>query len=856
MPLPPVTSPLDLAKRMAQLARLLNTATVAALADPSPNRTLLDHRDAIRKNLLPTISDTAFADLYAQTITYGLFAARVMAPEVPFTLTGAVAQIPAKTPLLKAFFSQIEGPGLKKVIEELVSLLATTNISKVLANFDRATLQQDPLIHFYETFLAAYDPRLRERRGVYYTPAPVVSYLVRSVDLLLKQTFGKPAGLADEQVSILDPATGTGTFLNMVVREIHTSLTQTIAGTWHSYVKDKLLSRIYGFELLMAPYIIAHLNLFLLLRDLSAPLQRNQRLGIYLTNALAEASLLPEVPSFDVMVIIGNPPYSGQSLNVSEWITRLIDDYKKVDGLPLGERNSKWLQDDYVKFIRFAQWRITETSCGIVAFITNNGYLDNPTFRGMRQSLMQTFDTIYLLNLHGSAKKKERDPNGGPDENVFDIQQGVTIGLFVRQQSNEGSREATVHYADLWGKRDGKYVFLQTQTVNSTAWERLKPTSPWYLFVPQDQTLRAEYEQGWKVTDIFPLNSVGIVTARDRLTVQWNKEELLLVVRDFAALPVEEAREKYKLGEDVRDWKVALAQEDLRSHGIDEKYLAPILYRPFDLRTTYYTGQDCGFLCRPRRKVMRNMLTQPNLGLITIRRSRDSSAWRSAFVAETMIAGATAITSLDINYFFPLYLTANPTDLFDDGRRPNLSPAFIKALEQALELPFMKGKQGTTFGPEDVFHYIYAVLHHPTYRARYAEFLKMDFPRIPLPLNSARFSTLCKIGEQLVDLHLLRPQAKALSTTRVTYPVAGSNKVGKVSYDATQQRVLLNSTQYFEKVEGEAWEIRIGGYQPARKWLEDRKGRTLSYDEIKTYTQIIAALAETGRLMRVLAEEA
>jgi len=723
-------------------------------------------------------------------------------------------------------------------------------------------------VHFYETFLKEYDPKVREMRGVYYTPEPVVSYIVRSIDYLLKTRFNKPQGLADEKALILDPAVGTATFLYMVINEIHQAIAgKGQQGLWNNYVADKLLPRIFGFELLMAPYAVAHLKLGLLLQETGYEFKSDQRLGIYLTNTLEEAIKRAETlfaqwiseeanaaarvkKDEKIMVVLGNPPYSGQSANRGVWAKQLVEQYKTIDGKPLGEKASKWLQDDYVKFLAFGQWRIERTGQGILGFITNHGYLDNPTFRGMRQSLMNTFTDIYILNLHGNAKKKEVAPDGSKDENVFDIQQGVAIGILVKEPGKTGP--ATVHYADLWGVREGKYQALLESDISATDWVQLNPTSPFYLFVPRDEAYLLEYEKEWKVTDIFPVNSVGIVTARDELTIRWSGKEVEDTIIDFVSLPPEDARDKYKLGDDVRDWKVYMAQKDLKDSGLRSEKIVPILYRPFDTRYTYYTGHSRGFHCMPRPEVMRHMLAGDNLALITSRLTKGEH-YQHTLVSKTISEVILLSPKTSNNAFvFPLYLypTAGEMQLGGSHRRPNLKPEFIKAVSVKLGLEFVEDGRGDlkeTFGPEDIFNYVYAIFHSPTYRSRYAEFLKMDFPRLPLTSDKELFKALAAKGAELVALHLM--ESPTLNNLITGYPVAGSNTVEKISYDDNNQRVYINKTQYFEGVPPEVWNFHIGGYQVAHKWLKDRKGRTLTYDELTHYQKVIVALKETIRLM-------
>lgn len=908
--IPVLSSPRELAVRMAALARLIRSIIGKTFAEEGEHGALHEQMEGFRKVLLHDLTAEEFGDMYAQTICYGLFAARCNSTEGHFSRTHAAYDLPKTNPFLRKLFAHVAGPELDErivwAVDNLAELLNRTNIAAILEDFGHATRQEDPVVHFYETFLGAYDQTMREARGVYYTPEPVVSYIVRSVDAILKREFKLTQGLADagkvkltrpkkigkgtetietHKVQILDPATGTGTFLYSVIGNIY----QTFAhnkGLWPGYVRDNLLPRLYGFELLMAPYAVAHMKLGLLLRDTGYDFSTDERLRVFLTNTLEEAHELTGLPLFTqwlaeeansanqvkkeapVMVVLGNPPYSGHSANTGAWIAGLLrgsdsttgqktGNYFEMDGAPLRERNPKWLNDDYVKFIRFAQWRIEQTGYGVLAFVTNHGYLDNPTFRGMRQSLMQSFNDIYLLDLHGNSKKKEKAPDGSKDENVFDIQQGVAIGIFVKHGKTQNKR-TQVYHADLHGTRENKYAILAKRDVTDSPWKRLQPQAPFYLFVPQDETVRAEYEQGWKITDIMPVNSVGIVTARDALTIHWSREDIWNTVNDFAHLPVEEARDKYVLGKDAQDWKVTLAQGDLRTSGLTEAKLAPILYRPFDVRHTYYTGKPNGFHCRPRGEVMGHMLAGENLGFVVPKQTKDE--WD--ILAADSIIGHKAGSVYDISSLAPLYLYSTAkTDLFDDnapGKRcPNLAPVFIKDCAARLQLEFVLdgcGDLRKTFGPEDVFHYAYAVFHSPNYRSRYAEFLKIDFPRLPLTSDVALFRTLCALGKELVALHLMEQLPEL--TTR--YPEAGDNRVEAVHYaepaDDVPGRVWINQQQYFDNVPPEVWGYHVGGYQVCQKWLKDRKGRQLSYDDLTHYRGIVAALARTIELQAAIDE--
>ncbi len=907
--IPVISSPKELATRMAALARLIRSIIGKTFEEEGEHGALHEQMEGFRKVLLHDLTAEQFGDMYAQTICYGLFAARCNSTGAHFTRTHAAYDLPKTNPFLRKLFAHIAGPELDErivwVVDNLAELLNRADIASILKDFGHATRQEDPVVHFYETFLGAYDQKMREARGVYYTPEPVVNYIVRSVDAILKKDFKLSAGLADSskvkltrpkqrgkgtetiethKVQILDPATGTGTFLYSVIGQIY----QTFAGNkgmWPGYVKENLLPRLYGFELLMAPYAVAHMKLGLLLRETGYDFSSDERLRVFLTNTLEEAHEMTGLPLFTqwlaeeassanqvkketpVMVVLGNPPYSGESANTGEWIAGLLrgsdsttgqktGNYFEVDGAPLGERNPKWLNDDYVKFIRFAQWRIEQTGYGVLAFVTNHGYLDNPTFRGMRQSLMRSFDDIYLLDLHGNSKKKEKSPDGSKDENVFDIQQGVAIGLFVKCGKVHG-KPAKIYHADLYGTREDKYAVLAEHDINSSPWEELHPQAPFYLFVPQDEAVRAEYEQGVKITDIMPVNNTGMVSKRDSMAFQFEKDSVSKVVHDIYNLSHSEIVEKYPLSSwSSRDGKVEFVKKSVMEFGIDESRFVKVLYRPFDKRWTYYTPKSKGFIAWPVFEVMRNMLAGKNLALTVTRVTKDK--WDVS--VSDCVTGHKALSAYDITSLIPLYIYSSAkNDLFEESaagkHRANLTPEFIADFSARLQLEFVLdgcGDLRKTFGPEDVFNYTYAVFHSPTYRSRYAEFLKGDFPRLPLTRDVALFCSLCALGKELVALHLM----EKLPKLETRYPVAGDNTVDNVRFtepaSGVPGRVWINQTQYFDNVPLSVWGYHIGGYQVCQKWLKDRKGRQLSYDDLTHYRGIVAALARTIELQAAI----
>ncbi len=914
-----VNSAQELAERLARSAQFIAHFIERDLKSSEPSANLKSQMAAFQKTLLPGLDVPRFADMYAQTLAYGLFASRVNFPGDPsqFNLRGAADDIPKTNPFLRDLFyhSRFDfGRRLTWMAKSLVEILRHTDMDSILQDFGKRTQQTDPVLHFYETFLSAYNPQLRERRGVYYTPEPVVSYIVRSVDHILKTRFDRPDGLADKDTLILDPAAGTGTFLYFVIQQIYESFAGQ-RGRWKGYVQEHLLPRLFGFELLMAPYTVAHMKLGLQLREAGYEFKEGERLGIYLTNSLEEAKEAPELPFAEfiaeeansaaeikrdkpIMVVLGNPPYSYDSQNKGEWISDLVRDYYFVDGEPLSERNPRGLQDDYVKFIRFAQWRIEQTGEGVLAFITNHNFLDNPTFRGMRQQLQQSFNDIYILNLHGNSLKGEVTPDGNTDNNVFDIRTGVAISIFVKDSKNRSQHK--IHYLDVWGNRETKYEILDNSQIDNMAWREIALRQPYYLFVPVDFDTQAEYASLPSVNDAQPIHSVGIFSARDSLSIHDTHASVWKTVTEFSNSDTETARDIYNLGQDVRDWKVGFAQADIRESGPSHDHIHEICYRPFDNRYTYYTGKTRGFICMPRREVMRHLYKFNNLALVTLRRPRINLLGN--FWVTNGLTDKTVISSKDNAYVFPLYLypsrqkeLTDPSEfpLSDKGRRPNLSKAFVDEMEAKLGLTFQTegsafaptpkppppergrglsspsasslessspslilgqgaGGMGASvgvFGPEDVFYYAYAVFHSPTYRERYAEFLKIDFPRLPLTSDVDLFAALVKLGAELVSLHLMK--SLTLSKFITTFDTEGDNEVarGYPKYNEVKRSVAINKTQYFGGVSPDVWDFHIGGYRVADKWLKDRRGRVLSDDDLEHYQRIIVALSETMRIM-------
>ena len=817
---------------------------------------ILDFYQGVQE-LIHDISDDDCADAYAQTITYGLFLAKIQC-QGELTREFVDHCLPRNIPIIHRIFKDISGSSLPSnltwIFDEILEVLNAADIKTILEEIDkRGKKDRDPFSYFYEDFLRIYDPAKRERRGVYYTPRPVVNFIVKSVEWIIRNNFGKQLGFADDDVTVLDPATGTGTFLWLVyLRTLGELKEKGLSGLIESKTRNQILKNFFGLEILITPYIIAHLKLAMILRRWHYELGEGERIQVYLTNSLdqgEEHGLIPFMKEINeerrvahelvmkksILAIIGNPPYSGMSANKGKWIVDLLkngytradgskdDSYYKVDGRPLGEKNPKWLQDDYVKFLRFAQWKIDRAGRGVIGFITNHAYLDNPTFRGMRQSLMQSFERIYILNLHGNAKKKEKCPDGSKDENVFDIQQGTAIILLVK---NPEIKDKKVKYFDLYGIRDNKYLWLDRNTIYSTEWQDLYPISPHYLFTPINLSLLEEYDHYWQLTDIFPLNSVGIVTARDDLTIKWTKDEIWSTVIKFSKMPPEEARIFYNLGKDVRDWKVSFAQQDLVESGLSKEYVVPILYRPFDLRYTYYTGKSRGFQCMPRPEIMKDML-KGNIGLISVRQVAEG-IFNHVLVTQGIIESRVMLSNKGIDYLFPIYHYENGKQII------NINSKLFTELQS---------KYRNEVTELEIFYYIYAILYSRDYRTKYAEFLKIDFPKIPFVANYSVFIEIARLGKDLTELHLMKKQ---LPPT-VKYEIAGSNRVESVKY--IDGKVYINKIQYFDGVLENVWNFRIGGYQVVDKWLKSRMKRELSVQEILHFIQIIEVLNETIKIM-------
>lgn len=807
---------------------------------------------AFQEELIETLTENRFADIYAQTITYGLFASR-MKTQGKFTKENAWESIPESLPLLREIFHSMIGPhfpeSLTWVVDDITQVLAKADISSILKEFKTTKWEEDPVIHFYETFLATYNPKERQRLGVYYTPLPVVSYIVRSIHKLLKDKFGKAEGLATNDVTLLDPAAGTLTFVVQAIKQVQNELKEKKKeGLLTSYIAEHIIPHFHAFEILVAPYTVGHFKVSMVLEEMGYKFKDGERFQFYLTNTLEmkepkQGSFLVDLAKegqeakrikekVPIIVVLGNPPYSVSSENKSEFIEKLMVHYKED---VREETNIQPLSDDYIKFIRFAHWKINQAGKGVLGFITNNSYLSGVIHRGMRKKLLETFDETYILNLHGSSRIGEKTPEGSKDENVFDIQQGVAIALYVKLPTSPKKKK--FYYADQWGlRKEDKYPYLLKNDVKTTKWQELEPVAPYYFFVPKDFALQSEYDKFWKVTDIFKEQSSGVKTHRDHFVVGFTKEEIMQRLRIFTGpSPDELVKDGLNL-KDTGTWKLSEARQKIKGEKLEDKiYLYS--YRPFDVRLICY---ESSLIDRDRLPFMKNLL-KDNLALVLMRKP----------IPEELTQVLVVDSIGDINfyafqtYFFPLYFYPDTSkgELFDKGSNSNFTTKFLNAIKEPLH---------TEPTPEEIFYYIYAVLYSPTYRKRYEEFLKIDFPRIPLPKNNKNFKELTKLGKELIDLHLLK--SSSLEKTGIGFPKSGANTVEKVSYDEKSKRVFINSEQYFEGVLEEVWEYQIGAYQVMDKYLKDRKTRKLSLDEINHYIQIAKAIELTIELQKKIDE--
>lgn len=914
----------DLSFRLAALARAIRLRITTALAIESESGPLTRLMHAFREVLVHDLTVESFADMYAQTIAYGLLSARITDPhkKTADDFAGHLRTNPFLRELMETFLKvggrqgKAGGSGIdfdELGVSDVVELLDDANMEAVVRDFGDRNPQEDPVIHFYEHFLAAYDKQQKVSRGVFYTPRPVVSYIVRSVDELLRTEFGLEDGLADTTtwgemlkrqpdmrlpnlsedsahprlldpehpfVQILDPATGTGTFLVEVIEIIHRTMTAKwtalgrnetqIETLWNEYVPRHLLPRLHGYELLMAPYAIAHLKVGLKLFETGYRFGSDERARIYLTNALEPASdkqittaMLPalahEAQAVNAIkrdqrftVVIGNPPYSGNSSNRGKWIEKLINMYREVDGQPLGEVKV-WLKDDYVKFTRFSENLIEYSRVGILGLITNNSFFDGLTFRGMRYHLLSNTLCAYFMNLHGNGNLKELAPDGSQDENVFDILQGVGITLLVKRFGNTISQ---VYSADLYGTRESKYKRLAFTQLSKIDYATIFPRTPNYFVVLQNEENRLEYEEFTRVTDFFNIGGLGFQSHRDGFVVAYSADEITTRMKTFFDLSVSDNEIKSQFG--IDDYRRFIVSKYRRSNTFDNKFIRRLQYRPFDYRYIYYARD----LVQEWQIRFHGHLFKSNLGLNLMRQTK-SPDWRHVMVSSTPTP-AVFVEIKDGSSQFPLYCYENDgislfstSDLKISNLNKQIVAKWLARLGVVTSMDKLELESDIISMSDKIFHYVYAILFSPNYRHRYTEFLKTDFPRLPLTGSMNLFNALALIGGELVALHLL--ESPALEHFIASYSGPSQPEVGRVGWSdgtvwldaaATKKgQPTTPGSMGFKGVPEEVWNFHVGGYQVCEKWLKDRKGRRLSDEDIAHYQKIVVALAETIRLM-------
>ena len=922
-----ITTSKELSTRLAELARAIRDRIKTALVIETPTGPLTKLMKAFQEALVHDLDADGFADMYAQTIAYGLLSARIADPKKKTAddFAGHMRTNPFLRDLMETFLKvggrrgKVGGPGIdfdELGVTEVVELLDDANMEAVARDFGDKNPQEDPVIHFYELFLKEYDAKKRIQRGVFYTPRPVVSHIVRSVDGLLRTEFGLDDGLADTTtwgemakrnknfkipdgvspdqafVQILDPACGTGTFLVESIDFIHKTLVakwktqghdeKKVDSLWNDYVPKYLLPRFHGYELLMAPYAIAHLKIGLKLYETGYKFKSDQRAKIYLTNTLEPASPLADVRAAGIFealgheaqavnevkrkqrftVVIGNPPYANYGkLNKIPFILRLLKDYKQG----LAERKIN-LDDDFIKFIRFGQWLIENSGCGILAVITNSTYLDGIAHRRMRHSLLETFPTLWISDLHGSTKRHETSLDGISDANVFDIQQGVAIGIFVKLA--KAVSESNAYFVNLWGTREEKYHRLAQCTNRDQVSVRLTPQPDAYYLIPHEGKGSEEYQSYWSLASIFPVYSSGIDTKIDRLLIDRDPAALSKRMADILnpLHSIDEIRAKYEIPP-TSTWEIDRAKKAVFS----KERVTAITYRIFDSHYTYF---DEAVLSRARQDVMKHILQGENMGLICARQmSQRGREWALVGVSRKIIERcAISSNTREGNYLFPLYLYSSAipsrfgqqaqlhltagSDEPKKGRRANLGSEYVAELERALCCSFTTSSVSASresTSPEDIFGYIYAILHSPQYRTRFGEFLKSDFPRLPLTSSLDLFRTLADHGRKLTALHLMQSALPTSPVTRWHGPTQ-SGEVEKITYSDETVWINRDRTEGFINVPKTVWDFQIGGYQVCEKWLKDRKGRILTAEDKTHYQNIVVVLSETIRLMKEIDE--
>ena len=794
------------------------------------------------------LSDKDFADAFSQIISFSLLFYRLN--ERKNVDLNSFRNMPEYIPIFREFLSTINFDNLDENIRYVINLIIKSINSydekifydKLSYKERHDTDKEDPFIYAYEYFLKEFDAKTRNARGVFYTPIEAVRYIIKSIDEILKDRLNIADGIYGEEVHILDFAAGTGTFmLGAIERAFENAKQNGIAGVWENIVSDFILKRLYGFEFLIVPYVLAHFRIHEYLKDLNYDYKKNDRLQLYLTNTLdnsagGQVKMFPQMQAESdnaykikneepILVIMGNPPYNNKSeeINRKEWIENLLKDYKEN----LNEKKIN-LDDDYIKFIRFAHWKMEKIKKGMIGIIVNNSFISGVTHREMRRKLMQTFDEIYILDLHGNVNKGEKCPDGSMDFNIFNIKEvGVCIALFVKT-GLKNNKNKGIYFNEVFGTQDYKKNYLIDKSIADEKWVELEDDKKWHWFtkVKSNEKYLNEFTG---LHEIFNLFGSGCKTERDYITIHITEEELKNTILDFNNLNENELTEKYNT-KNSRDWSVDRAKKDIMENY--KKYnfnlITQIHYRPFDIRYTYYTGTSKGFLGTPSRKIGYNFINRKNIGLVFTRQNSGVDIFHHCLVSKFIIDGG--ITN-SWTYIAPLYLyEENSAGEFklDSSCKPNWTDSFKEFLKNYI-----------SDNPKEILNYIYAILYSPTYRENYKEDLKYDYPRIPFTKDKNIFDRLQKLGEELIDSHLLKkvPQSNA------GYPNKGEHKISYSKYNEVEKRLYINEKQYFENVKKEVYNYSIGGYKPIEKYIKARDILTLK--DISHLIKVIAVIERT-----------
>ncbi|EJC54366.1 type ISP restriction/modification enzyme [Helicobacter pylori] len=924
----PITNAKDFANALSAPTKYLKDALTQYQKDMQVSSIFNNFKEYLYEEL----SFKDFSDAFAQTLTYSLFIAKLNHPFEKIDLNNVRSSIPENFAVIREmadFLKKLDAiKEIQWLLNEILSLINHVDMGSIIKDLND---DKDPYLHFYETFLSAYDPKLREKKGVYYTPDSVVKFIINALDSLLKTHFkdaplGLKSALDNENIKLLDFATGTGTFLLEAFRKALEVRKTSDGGA--STKEDKyqnLLKQFYGFEYLIAPYAIAHLNLSQAFKEeFKKPLKENDALKIILTNTLIQPSEIVAYrglnPIFEkelsnaqeikknenILIITGNPPYSGASENkgLFEWevkatygiepefqtieieknvkltdkIQTLLkniqkqkesgskNDLKKLKSLHSKyklqkEKNPKWLLDDYVKFMRFAQNKIELLGHGLFGFISNNAFLDNPTFRGLRRSLLECYDELYILNLHGNARKKEKTPQGATDENVFNIMQGVSINLFVKKAQTTKKK---IHYYDVYGERAEKYAFLAQNDLDRIEWLELAPREPFYSLIPQKTPLLEEYEQGFSVQEMFQIGGTGICSKKDHVVFHKDKESLLKLLKDFSTLEPSELRRKYDIGDDSRDWRLDNAIKEVKTNIKRlEEYIVSCQYRPFDYRWTYYTSNSRTFLAYPVYNVFKHMLPPPptnpktpnqtrkNVALNTPRQLKNNDkSWTQCFISSQLNDQGLSSGGNGAGVNYPLYQFKHP------NYTENFTPEFRS---------FIDKHYSHHFEPLEVLGYIYALLYSPHYRKRYEDFLKADYPKILFTNNKDLFRALSLLGIELIGLHVLNKESLNYSFDKLKDATIGESYykeahdrnpiIKKPSHNEPEQRLYINHSAYFRGVSEEIYNYMIGGYGVLDKYLKSHKNEPCNFDHVSNIIKVIARTIEIQKTLGFLTSD-